>query len=383
MGPMEALARPLAPPPVVAEMDPGIIWQILLGGLVIFGFLTATILWAMSALRTLKRNQARRNVFISSALNNLSQGVVIIDAKERVVFCNDRYLDLYGLTRSDIAGVKTANELIELRRSRGILNMSTQDFRDNSYGEQGHITDLANGRSILVKMRKLPNGGAVSTHDDCTEQRDLERQLATTKQFLESVIDNVPVCVAAKSIETGRYILANRAFEKFSRFSRDQIVGRHADEIFTPATAAAINAADRTAITSPLGDVREELTVDRGRETRTLASRRVIARNHDNEPTFLIALFDDITNHKSLSRELAITKKFLETVVDHIPVGLTVENVGDGRYMLANRSAEGILGRKREEVTGATAADLFQPREAGIIQGRDRAAIKNRGMMTE
>ena len=60
------------------------------------------------------------------------------------------------------------------------------------------------------------------------------RQLASTKQFLESVLDNVPVCVAAKSIEDGRYIFANRAFERFSRFSRDHIVGKRADEIFQP-----------------------------------------------------------------------------------------------------------------------------------------------------
>jgi len=42
--------------------------------------------------------------------------------------------------------------------------------------------------------------------------------LRQTKQFLESMLDNVPVCVAAKSIEDGRYIFANRAFERFSRF---------------------------------------------------------------------------------------------------------------------------------------------------------------------
>ena len=49
------------------------------------------------------------------------------------------------------------------------------------------------------------------------------------------MLDNVPVCVAAKSIEDGRYIFANRAFERFSRFSRDKIVGNRADEIFQAA----------------------------------------------------------------------------------------------------------------------------------------------------
>ena len=208
-------------------------------------------------------------------------------------------------------------------------------------------------------------------------------KLASTTQFLESVLDNVPVCVAAKNIEDGRYIFANRAFERFSRFSRDHIVGKRADEIFRPETAASIEAADESALNAPEGYHRSELVVERGKEKRVLASNRVIARNENNEPEFLIALFDDVTERRSLSRELENTKKFLELVVDNIPVSLIVERVSDGRYLLANRSAETILNRRREDATGLTAADIFNPREAKLIIARDEAAIKKRGLLTE
>ena len=184
--------------------------------------------------------------------------------------------------------------------------------------------------------------------------------LASTKQFLESVLDNVPVCVAAKSIEDGRYIFANRAFERFSRFSRDNIVGKRADEIFQPETAASIDAADRAALDSPDGQFRNEFVVERGSEKRVLASIRVVARDEKNQPEFLIALFDDITERKSLSQELENTKKFLELVVDNIPVSLIVERVSDGRYLLANRSAETILNRRREDATGTDGRGYFQ-----------------------
>ncbi len=248
---------------------------------------------------------------------------------------------------------------------------------------EGLITELPNGRSVLVKHFLLPNGGSVATHEDCSEQRKLSRQLASTKQFLESVLDNVPVCVAAKNIEDGRYIFANRAFERFSRFSRDYIVGKRADEIFQPETAASIEAADQAALDAPEGQYRNEFAVERGSKKRILASNRVVARNDKNEPEFLIALFDDVTDRRSLSHELENTKKFLELVVDNIPVSLIVERVSDGRYLLANRSAETILNRRREEATGLTAADIFNPREAKLIIARDEAAIKKRGLLTE
>ena len=372
-----------APPSYIGSADPNVIWEMLIGGIVVFSFLAAIALWILSALRKANRAQTRRNAFVSSALNNLSQGVVMTNAQKRIVFLNDRYLEMYGLTRSDISRNMIGPELLKLRRERGVLDVSTEDFYETAGTPQGLVTELPNGRSVLVKYFSLPNGGSVATHEDCSEQRQLSKQLATTKQFLESVIDNVPVCVAAKSIEDGRYILANRAFERFSRLSREQILGKRADEIFKPATAARIEAADQVALASPEGQFRNEFAVERGSEKRILASNRVVARDERNQPEFLIALFDDITDRQSLSQELENTKKFLELIVNNIPVSLIVQRVGDGKYLLANRSAETILNRRREDATGLTSADIFNPKEAKLIVARDEAAIRKRGLLTE
>ncbi|MDB5608741.1 MAG: diguanylate cyclase [Bradyrhizobium sp.] len=372
-----------APMSYIGSADPNMIWEALIGGIVVCSFLGAVALWIQSSLRKVRRSQLRRNAFVSSALNHLSQGVVMTDARKRIVFCNDRYLEIYGLARSDIPRNMTGPELLALRRKRGILDVSIDDFYANAGTPEGLLTELPGGRSVVVKYFALPNGGSVATHEDYSEQRRLSRRLASTKQFLESMLDNVPVCVAAKSIEDGRYIFANRAFERFSRFSRDYIVGKRADEIFQAETAATIEAADRSALNSPEGQFRSEFAVQRGSKKRVLASNRVIARDEKNQPEFLIALFDDITDRRSLSKELENTKKFLELVVDNIPVSLIVERVSDGRYLLANRSAETILNRRREDATGLTAADIFNPKEAKLIIARDDAAIRKRGLLTE
>ena len=372
-----------APPSYVGDLDPHVVWEILIGGFAVVSFLAALVLWVMSAVRKAKRAQLRRNANVSSVLNHLSQGVLMVDSKRRVVFCNDRYLAIYGLTRADVPPGMSGPELLELRRQRGTLALSNDQFYAFAGTDDGTITELPNGRSILVRHRQLPNGGHVATHDDCTEQRNLSKQLATTKQFLESVIDNIPVCVAAKNIEDGRYILANRAFERFSHFSRDYIIGKRADEIFKPATAATIAAADRMAIKSSEGQFRNEIEVERGEEKRILFSNRVIARNEKEQPEFLIALFEDVTERQSLSQELENTKKFLEQIVDNIPVSLIVQRASDGKYLFANRSSETILNRRREDATGLTSADIFNPREAKLIVARDEAAIRKRGLLTE
>jgi len=382
-GAARAEANGFAPASYIGSADPEVIWEMLICGIVVCSFLAAVALWIFSALRKVKRSQLRRNAFVSSALNNLNHGVVMTDSRKRIVYCNDRYLEIYGLARSDIPPNMTGPELLAMRRARGVLDVSMEDFYATASTPEGLITELPGGRSVLVRYFSLPNGGSVATHEDCTEQRKLSRQLASTKQFLESMLDNVPVCVAAKNLEDGRYIFANRAFERFSRFSRDKIVGKRAEEIFQPDTAAGIEAADDAALHSVDGQYRSEIVVERGSKKRVIASNRVIVRDHNDRPEFLIALFDDVTDRKSLSKELENTKKFLELVVDNIPVSLIVERVSDGRYLLANRSAEAILNRRREDATGLTAADIFNPKEAKLIIARDEAAIRKRGLLTE
>ncbi|KIZ45068.1 MULTISPECIES: EAL domain-containing protein [Rhodopseudomonas] len=359
------------------------IWELLIGGFVVASFLAAVALWTMTKLRRLRRAHYRKNLVVNSVLNNLRQGLVIIDPHDRLVFCNDRFLEIYGLSRRDVPECMTGAELLRLRRARGTLDISTEDFYRNASSPKGHIAELPDGRSVLVKLTQLPNGGSVATHDDCTEQRRLSHEVATTKQFLESVVDNIPVCIAAKSLEDGRYILANRAFEDLVRLSRGQIVGKRADEIFSPNAAKSIKEADQAALAAPERRLRIEFPLERDDKMRLLESNRVIARNDKNQPEFLITLLEDVTDRRSMSAEFERAKKFLELVVDNVPVSLTVQDVTDGRYLLANRSAEIILNRRREDAIGLNCADIFNAKEARLISDRDAIAIKKRKLQTE
>ncbi|MBW7963747.1 EAL domain-containing protein [Bradyrhizobium sp. BR 10261] len=367
----------------LGDVDPILVWEALIGGVVVCAFLVAIALWIHSAQRRSNRSQLRRNAFISSAMNNLNQGVVMTDAQRRIIFCNDRYLEIYGLARSDLWTGMTGYDILGLRRKRGVLGVSDDEFYEKAASPNGLVTELSDGRAILVKYFVLPNGGSVATHLDVSEQRALSRQLASTKQFLETVLDNVPACVAAKNIEDGRYIFANRAYEHFWGFSRDQVVGKNARELFGLKSADSIEATDRAALLAPGGQYRNEFEVEVDAARRKVASIRIVVRNESNKPEFLLIVFENITDRQSLSMELESTKKFLELVVDNIPVALIVEQVKDGRYLLANRSAETILNRRREEATGLTASDIFNAKEAKLIIARDEAAIKKRGMITE
>src|ERR1700748_3122313 len=119
-GPAWGGADGFAPASYIGSADPEVIWEMLIGGIVVCSFLAAVALWIFSALRKVKRSQLRRNAFISSALNNLNQGVVMTDSRMRIVYCNDRYLEIYGLVRADIPPHMTGPECLALGAARGV-----------------------------------------------------------------------------------------------------------------------------------------------------------------------------------------------------------------------------------------------------------------------
>ena len=65
---------------------------------------------------------------------------------------------------------------------------------------------------------RLDGGGWLVTHEDVTERARTEREVESTRNFLQMVIENVPATIVVKDARTLRYVLANRAAEEFYEF---------------------------------------------------------------------------------------------------------------------------------------------------------------------
>jgi diguanylate cyclase (GGDEF)-like protein/PAS domain S-box-containing protein len=126
-----------------------------------------------------------RNGRLETALNNMSQGLIMFDSAERLVVCNDFYVEMYGLSR-DV--VKPGSSLRELLRHRidtgGHLHQDPEGYRRELLDglAQGKVISLivetAEGREVSVKNSPMTGGGWVATHEDITERRRAEAQIA-------------------------------------------------------------------------------------------------------------------------------------------------------------------------------------------------------------
>lgn len=278
--------------------------EIVVGGLVVGAFVTAIVFWVASALRGVQHQQQQRNEFVGSALNHLGQGIVMLDAQRRVVFCNDRYLEIYKLSRADITRGMTGAGLRALRRERGVAGVDEDSHYDQSMSSSGYVAELPGGQFVHVKFNRLPNGGWIGIHEDCTQQRRMQNELASTKQFQQTVLDNIPVSLMVQEVATGRYLFANRNAEVILRCRREDAIGKTVPEMLRPEEARIIVARDQAAINSR-APVAEEHPISTHDGLRLFLTRRVTVLDDNGKPQYLIKTHEDVTDRRQTEAKMA------------------------------------------------------------------------------
>ena len=61
----------------------------------------------------------RAKATVDAALNNMAQGVVMFDAKLQLIVCNQRYLEMYGLSRDIVRPGATLQKIVQHRATVG------------------------------------------------------------------------------------------------------------------------------------------------------------------------------------------------------------------------------------------------------------------------
>ena len=130
------------------------------------------------------------HIQLDAALNNMVQGLCMFDAGHRLVLHNDRFLEIFRLSRESIVPGMSFLELLQRLESAGSLTKEAAQRVHESYsgrayvnGSYSHQQDLPDGRTIAISRRELPHGGWVDTHEDVTERRKAEKQIAHMAEY--------------------------------------------------------------------------------------------------------------------------------------------------------------------------------------------------------
>ena len=121
----------------------------------------------------------RMNMRFDAALNNMSQGLCMFDAAQKVVVSNARYGEIYHLSRDQIRPGTSLQQILEYRRATGTnFGMSPEVYLRVNVKEAREVQTLADGRVVAIARHAMPNGGWLTTHEDITDRAQNEKRIA-------------------------------------------------------------------------------------------------------------------------------------------------------------------------------------------------------------
>ena len=130
-----------------------------------------------------QRQRRDRDKLFEIALNNMSQGLCMFDADANLLVCNERYLEMYGLSRDVVAPGVNLRTILLHRKERGNFAGDPEIYVKELLAATAkgdvhtQLVQSGDGRTISIVNGAMANGGWVATHEDITERTRAEEKI--------------------------------------------------------------------------------------------------------------------------------------------------------------------------------------------------------------
>lgn len=132
---------------------------------------------------------------LQAGVENIEQGISVVDADMRLVAWNQRYIELLDYPKEIIQAGMPISELLRFNAQRGMLTVSNLDIdieRRIQHMKDGNThyfrRILPSGVVLEIRGQPMPGGGFVSTFSDITQHIEAERALQQANDNLEQKV---------------------------------------------------------------------------------------------------------------------------------------------------------------------------------------------------
>jgi PAS domain S-box-containing protein len=150
-------------------------------------------------LRLREEELAVQNGRFGTAIENMDQGLCFFDGDMRLIVCNTRFAELYGLTLDQVRPGTTLRVILGRRAAVGTAPkgrsldeyLGWADATVRAPAASDALVELADGRTIAIHSEPMPGGGWVGTHDDVTERLRTEAALVAQNERFDAALTNM------------------------------------------------------------------------------------------------------------------------------------------------------------------------------------------------
>src|SRR5262249_38592327 len=135
-------------------------------------------------IRNRKRADRKQQRLFQTILSNMSQGVLLFDSDARLIFCNPRYIEMYGLSPEAVRPGSSLLALLNHRIAVGTFTGNPDEYLQELRAAMGKgkatsaTIKSGDGRVFSIVNKPLVGGGWLATHEDITERHCAQERIA-------------------------------------------------------------------------------------------------------------------------------------------------------------------------------------------------------------
>lgn len=223
------------------------------------------------------------------------------------------------------------------------------------YLSEGVLISLL-AETLHRSLYKLENN-AKKLYESIIVQKEADEKVKEHLNLLNTVIESISDAVFVKDLK-GKYTLINTAGAAFIGRNQNEIIGKHASDLFPAETVKQINQSEEMVLKTKSPIVYDEIIKSRNGATLVCLSTKSIYRGAEGEVAGFVGVSHDITDRKRYEEKLEELNKKITNILESITDAFFALDK-DGRFIYLNRQAEKLLGVSGQMVVGRSVWEEF------------------------
>ena len=204
------------------------------------------VLGGTAALADRTRQLVRQSTLLSATLDNMHQGLLVVDHTDRIAIYNRQASELLSLPESFLAARPSSKDVIAYQTDKGEFANVPSDIAPRLLprlvGETAnvYIRERPNGTILEIRTVPFASGGVVRTYKDVTEAARIERALSEREAQFRLLAENATDVIARLTMD-GTLTYISPSCLAVLGYTVDELVGtRVTNHIFDEDRAATI-----------------------------------------------------------------------------------------------------------------------------------------------
>ena len=257
----------------------------------------------ISKQKEVEREMQKMQTYIKMMIETSIDPQITKDPDGFITNVNEAAVEITGVPREKIIGTHFSiyfTEPLEAEKAyqEALLKGMLKNYHLAIKHVSGKITD------VLYNITIFENESG-----DVQSAFAIARDVTESKEFIDSVLENIPNMVFVKEIKELRFIRLNKAGEKLLGFTKQEIIGKNDYNLFPKEQADFFAKKDREAISKKelLNIPEESIFTKNG--NRWLHTKKITITDEKNNPIYLLGISEDITERKKIEREAKEVEK--------------------------------------------------------------------------